>query len=277
MHIVTNSGVGIDMWGGAASAAGRPSLPTWAQPLVGVAAVLAVSELVARTGAIASLPPATLVVARLWAEVREPAFWAAVGDTLQGWAVGLAVAIVVAIPLGLAIGLNELLFRATRPVIEFLRPVPSVALLPVAILLYGIGLPSKVFLAAIGAFWQLLILSVYGARDLDPVHREVARSYRIGRLRRFAWVTLPGAVRYLATGLRIASTVALLLSVTAELLIGAPGLGREMNLARQGGAVDLTYALIVAAGLLGWGLNLVFVRFERSVLRWHPSQREARP
>lgn len=247
------------------------------QPLLGVAVALALFELAARMGAVASLPPVSDIFARLREEAGDPTFWAAVGDTLQGWAIGLAIAIVVAVPLGLAVGLNELLFRATRPVIEFLRPVPSVALLPVAILIYGVGLPSKVFLAAIGAFWQLLILSVYGARDLDPAHREVARSYRIGRLRRFAWVTLPGAVPYLATGLRISSTVALLLSVTAELLIGAPGLGQEMNQARQGGAVDLTYALILATGLLGWGLNLLFVRFERFALRWHPSQRETRP
>jgi ABC-type nitrate/sulfonate/bicarbonate transport system permease component len=67
--------------------------------------------------------------------------------------------------------------------------------------------------------------------------------------------------------------VALILAVTAELVIGSPGLGREINIARQGEATDLMYALIVATGLLGWLINAVFARGERRVLHWHPSQR----
>ena len=88
-------------------------------------------------------------------------------------------------------------------------------------------------------------------------------------------VTLMGAVPYIATGLRIASATALILAITAELIIGSAGLGREINIARQGGAMDLMYALIVTTGLLGWGLNSLFARGERRVLHWHPSQRAA--
>ena len=88
-------------------------------------------------------------------------------------------------------------------------------------------------------------------------------------------VTLLGAVPYIATGLRIASATALILAITAELIIGSAGLGREINIARQGGATDLMYALIVTTGLLGWGLNSLFARGERRALHWHPSQRAA--
>jgi ABC-type nitrate/sulfonate/bicarbonate transport system permease component len=72
---------------------------------------------------------------------------------------------------------------------------------------------------------------------------------------------------------RISAAVALILAVTAELVIGAPGLGREINIARQGEAVDVMYGLIAVTGLLGWGVNIVFTRVERRVLHWHPSQR----
>ena len=153
-----------------------------------------------------------------------------------------------------------MLYRAFRPAIEFLRPVPSVALVPLAILVYGTGLQSKVFLVAFASRLAAADPDIYGARDLDPVQLETARSFRIRRRDRILRVTLMGAVPYIATGLRIASATALILAITAELIIGSAGLGREINIARQGGAVDIMYALIVTTGLLGWGLNSLFAR-----------------
>ena len=129
------------------------------------------------------------------------------------------------------------------------------------------------FLAAFAATWPLLMQTLYGVQDVDPVATDTARSFGFSRPQRLLRVTLPSAVPYIATGVRISAAVALILVVTAELVIGAPGLGREINLARQGGGVDLMYALILATGLLGWGVNVLFTRVERRVLHWHPSQR----
>jgi ABC-type nitrate/sulfonate/bicarbonate transport system permease component len=92
-------------------------------------------------------------------------------------------------------------------------------------------------------------------------------------MQRLFRVTLPSAVPYIATGLRIASAVSLILTVTAELVIGSAGLGRSINVARSGGNEELMYALILTTGILGMLLNGIFVRAERRVLRWHPSQR----
>jgi ABC-type nitrate/sulfonate/bicarbonate transport system permease component len=86
-------------------------------------------------------------------------------------------------------------------------------------------------------------------------------------------VTLPSAVPYIATGVRIASAVSLILTVTAELVIGSAGLGRSINIARSGGNEELMYALILATGVLGVLLNGIFTWGERRVLHWHPSQR----
>src|SRR5262249_62377599 len=107
---------------------------------------------------------------------------------------------------------------------------------------------------------------------VDPVAMDTARSFGFGRVARLRRVTLRSSLSYIATGLRISSSVALILCVTAELVIGSPGLGREINVARQGGATDAMYALIIVTGLLGWLLNALFVRVERRVLHWHPSQ-----
>jgi ABC-type nitrate/sulfonate/bicarbonate transport system permease component len=243
-----------------------------------VAGVLALFEVLPRIGALNQdhFPPISETLARLVEELGTAGFWEAVGNTLQGWALGLGIAAALAIPIGILIGSSNLLYRALRAPIEFLRPIPSVALIPLAILVYGTGLQSKVFLAAFACFWQLLIATLYGVQDTDPVATDTARSFGFSRMQRLFRVTLPSAVPYIATGVRIASAVSLILTITAELVIGAPGLGQSINLARSGGNVELMYALILATGILGLLLNIIFVRAERRLLRWHPSQRLAK-
>src|SRR5690606_1304195 len=146
--------------------------------------------------------------------------------------------------LGIVIGSHWALTASLRAVIEFLRPVPSVALIPLAILLFGTDLQSKVFLAAFASFWPILIQTLYGMQDLDPVAIDTARAFGLGRLERMWRMTLPNALPYIATGVRISSAVALILVVTAELVIGAPGLGREISVASSNGVLPLMYGLI---------------------------------
>jgi ABC-type nitrate/sulfonate/bicarbonate transport system permease component len=244
-------------------------------PLAAVAALLVLWELVVAVGIVAetNIPPASAALSELVAQLGDGAFWSAVGSTLEGWAAGLGIAVALGVPLGLLIGSSRWAYRALRVPIEFLRPIPSVALIPLAVLIYGQGLQSKVFLAAFASFWPLLIQTIYGVQDVDPVATDTARSFGLGRAERMWRVTIPSAVPYIATGIRISSAVALILAVTAELVIGAAGLGREINVARSGGNLDVMYALIVATGLLGWLLNLATSAGERRVLHWHPSQR----
>ena len=244
-------------------------------PWLGVATTLVLFELLARTETISSrhFPPPTEMFSALADQVTTGEFWAAVGHTMEGWALGLAVAAAIAIPVGIVVGSSRPLYRSVRAVIEFLRPIPSVALIPLAVLIWGSGLESKVFLAAFASTWPLLMQTLYGVQDVDPVATDTARSFGLSRPQRLLYVTLPSAVPYIATGVRISAAVALILAVTAELVIGAPGLGREINIARQGGSVDIMYALIAVTGLLGWGVDVLFTRAERRVLHWHPSQR----
>ena len=257
------------------SASARLRIPDRALPWVSVAGVLALFDVLPRIGVLPRnhFPPISETLGTLGEQLGEASFWEAVGNTLQGWALGLGIAAALAIPLGIVIGSSGLLYRALRGVIEFLRPIPSVALIPLAILIYGTGLQSKVFLAAFASFWQLLVATLYGVQDVDPVATDTARSFGFSRPQRLFRVTLPSAVPYIATGLRIASAVSLILTVTAELVIGSAGLGRSINVARSGGNEELMYALIISTGILGVLLNGIFVGAERRVLRWHPSQR----
>jgi ABC-type nitrate/sulfonate/bicarbonate transport system permease component len=251
----------------------RPAEVAWGA--AGVAAVLVLLQVLSETGAVPThdIPRMTSILASLGHQAGTGTFWGVVGDTLEGWGIGLALAIAVGIPLGMVIGVNRLVWRALRPTIEFLRPVPSVALIPLAILLYGNGLKSTALMTAFGAIWPLLIQTTYGARELDAVARDTARSFRIRWLRRVFAVRLPSALPFIATGLRVASATALIVAITSELIISSPGLGNAILFAESGGQFTAMYALILAAGLLGLALNTFFTQLERYFLRWHPSQR----
>jgi ABC-type nitrate/sulfonate/bicarbonate transport system permease component len=245
-------------------------------PAVAVISVLALWELVVGIGLLNEdhVPSMSATVAELAELLGDADFWSALGSTLEGWALGLGIAAVLAIPLGILIGSSATAYRSVRFVVEFLRPIPSVALVPLAVLIYGVGLESKVFLAAFASFWPLFVQTLYGVQDVDPVATDTARSFGLNRFERLYKITLPSAVPYIATGVRISSSVALILAVTAEIVIGSAGLGREINVARSSGAVELMYALIITTGLLGWVLNIATTQAERRVLHWHPSQRQ---
>lgn len=248
----------------------------WALPLTGVVVALLIFELVPRLGLVDRrfLPPASEMFAALFGRIADGTLWEPIVDTMQGWALGLGTALVIALPLGILIGSVFLLFMSTRTIVEFLRPIPSVALIPLAVLVFGAGLESKWFLAAFAATWPILLQTLYGVRDVDPVGLETARSFGIKTPERLLRVVLPSALPYIFTGVRISSAVALILSVTAELVLGAPGLGQEINIARQSAAVDQMYALIIVTGLIGWLLNIILSAAERRLLHWHASQRE---
>lgn len=261
---------------GGGAFAGR--LRAGASRIIGVLTALALWELLPRAGVLPGeyIPPASVVLPRLAGLLGEPGFWADAGATLAGWAIGLGLATAVAVPLGLVIGTNAYLHRSTRAIVEFFRPIPSVALIPLTILLFGTTLDMKVVLVVFATFWPILVQAIYGVQEVDPVTRDSARTLGFNRRDIFLHITLPSAAPFIATGMRLASALAIVLAVTAELVAGAPGLGRAILLAQSAGAYDLMYALTVATGLISLLLSAVIARTERRLLRWHPSQREVR-
>jgi len=240
-----------------------------------VAFALLLWELVSRSGLVREqdLPTMTATVGELGSLALTGAFWSAFLHTVRGWALGLGIAILLAVPIGVGLGLSDFAGRAFRVPVEFLRPIPSAALIPLLFLTLGTTLESEVFLAAFGAFWPILVQTMYGVRDVDPVTIDTARSFGVPRRERLWRITLPGAVPYIATGIRIASAVALILAFTAELFMGTPGLGMMLNYAQSYGLTTQLYALAIATGVLGICTHIAFTAIERRALRWHPSQR----
>lgn len=256
---------------------GRPHshVPGWALGLAGVATLLAALEITPRAGLVDRrfLPTSSEIIASLTDRFGSGEFWVALRQTVTTWGIGLAIALVAGVVLGVVIGMVPFLRAVTASTIEFLRPVPSVALIPVAVLLYGTGMASTLLLVVYASFWQVLIQVLSGVQDVDPVASDTARSYRFSLWTQVRTVIWPTTLPYAMTGLRLAASVALILTVTGELLIGTPGLGALIARAQSSGAVASMYALVVVTGLLGVALNLLARVVESKTLFWHPSIR----
>jgi ABC-type nitrate/sulfonate/bicarbonate transport system permease component len=245
-------------------------------PLATTLAVLGLWELASRSGAVdrASVPPASEVARELVRQVGDPTFQAAAGATAASWALGLLITVALAVPCGLALGASTAAYRSTRFLVDFLRTIPPVTIVPLAALLYGATLQMKLVLIVYGSTWPLLLQAVYGVHQIEPSVHDTARAFGLGRWLRATRIVIPSAAPFMATGLRLAATSCLLLSLGAELVGNAPGLGHEIAVLQSAGAVTPMYAFIVASALLGVLVNAGFARAERAVLSWHASYRE---
>ena len=247
--------------------------------VAGVVGFIAIWELVSRAGIVNStyLPPFSTVAAEVADLLGTSEFWTALGDTMRSWAVGLAISLVAGVVLGIAIGSSRFLRRWTSSTIEFLRPIPSVALIPIAIVVFSITPSATVFIVVWACFWVILVHVTSGVADVDPVAADTARSYGLNWVWRARYVTWPTALPYLMTGVRMSGTIALVVAITIELVVGTPGLGELLARNQSAGNVDTVYALALLAGFLGLGLNAVMQAVERTALRWHPSVRSELP
>lgn len=243
--------------------------------VAGVATLLLVLELVPRLGLVNRryLPPFSEMASALGERAGTAVFWEALGDTLTTWGTGLAIALVSGVAVGMVIGSVGWLREGTASLIEFLRPIPSVALIPLAVLMYGTGREATLLLVVYAAFWQVLIQVLAGVGDIDPVARDTARTYRFRVTTTATRLTWPTTLPYAVVGFRLAASVALVLTVTGELIIGTPGIGRLISVAQTSGAVAAMYALVIVTGLLGMAVNLLARFVERRLLHWHPSMR----
>ncbi|WP_399890954.1 ABC transporter permease [Streptomyces sp. BBFR51] len=246
-------------------------------PLVGIVLAALAAELIPRTGLIAdgALPPLSSVLAELGRQAGDAALWEALGRTVRTWAIGLVASVVAGVVAGVVIGLVPVLRAITASTVEFLRPIPSVALIPAVILVFGTGFESGVVLIVYAGFWQVLVQVLYGVQDIDPVAHDTARSYRFsvwGRVRHVIW---PTTLPFVFTGIRLAASVALVLAITGELVIGTPGLGQLISVAQSSGATTAMFALVLVTGVLGVLVNIGFRYAERALLGWHPSVRRS--
>lgn len=241
--------------------------------LVGLVVVAAGYEAVTRAFfSPLHVPPLTDIVPEAAGLLTDAAFWTASGRTLVVALIGLAIAAVAGIVIGFGIGSVPWLLKVTSSTLDFLRPVPSIVLIPVLVLVLDVA-EITVLLVAVSCFWIVIFQVLYGLRDVDPVAVETARSFRLGRLARTAHVVWPTVLPYLATALRLVVSVALALALTGGLVMGAEGLGNLIWASQEAGEVAAMYALVLLTGGIGITLDTLARLAERRLLHWHVATR----
>lgn len=217
------------------------------------------------------LPPPADVVAALLGLPYDQSFWPAVQATVSSALLGLLISALIGIPLGLLIGSQRWFYESTRLIVDLFRSWPTIALLPVLILLFGASFKMKVAVVVLAAVWPILIQSAYGARRLDSQVTDMLRSYRIPARLRFFEIVLPNALPFIMTGLRISTSLCILVAVATELLASVPGIGYQISIARNYGAAAEVLAYVLISGAIGVCVNAIFAASERWILAWHPS------
>ena len=246
----------------------RSRTQRWVWGVAGTLSLLVGWQLASIAIDTSAFPTATDVLSALPALVASASFWIAIGNTLSSALVGLLIGAVIAIPLGLMLASSRAADLSTTAIIEFLKPIPVVALLPLALLMFGTTFQMKVVLIVFGTVWPLLIQVIYGVRNVDPLALAAARTFHISRARRFLFVILPSAAPSIGTGLRIAGVGALLLGIVTELVGGAPGVGREIARAQSAARFDDLYAYILVIGTIGILLNGLLDLIEKRTISW---------
>lgn len=186
---------------------------------------------------------------------------------------GLGLAIVLGLLLGLLIGQWPLLDRAVSPTFEFVRAIPATALLPFAMVVFGLGTGMKVFIIALGCFFPILLNVIDGCRGLAPVLHETTRSFGIRGLFRQVFVILPAVSARAAAGVRTAIPLGLILVVTSEMTGTNQGIGYVLNNAQSSFNLVAVWSAVLILGVLGVVLNLLFAAIERRGLRWYYDER----
>ncbi len=214
------------------------------------------------------LPPITSVMAALAHLIITGAIGRHLLVTLERFLAGYLIAAALGVTLGIALGYFRPLHDLLGVVIELLRPMPSVAIIPVAILTLGIGDSMIVAVTVYASVWSILINTIDGVRHIESTLVDTGRTFGLSRSRILWQIILPGASPYIVTGLRIALSIALILVTTAEMIAGSKGLGffildeeRSMNSGNM-------YAGILMVAALGYALNRVFLAAEARLMKW---------
>lgn len=187
---------------------------------------------------------------------------------------GFAIAVVVGIALGVLFGRIRILAHAFNPVLQFFRALPATALIPVSIVLFGIGDAPKILLIAFVSVFPILLNTIDGVRNVDPVMEDVCRSFRFENSQRVRWVQLHAASPQVLAGMRIGLSMAFVVMVVTEMLAATNGIGYVTLIAQQTFQISLMWSGLLLLGLLGIIINGLFVLVERRLLRWYIQDQE---
>lgn len=228
-------------------------------------------EVLARQSAAlaAYFPPASGVLLTLAQNIGSGELGRHAAASLRRFAEGYALAALLSVGAGLCLGIWRPLYTLFEPVIELLRPMPSPATIPIAILFFGIEDQMKVAVTVYACSWPILLNTIDGVRSVDRVLVDTAATFRLSPWERFWKVMLPAASPQIVTGLRVSLAIALILVTTSEMVVSNDGLGFYILDRQRSFQIREMYAAIVALAVIGYGLNRLFLALDGWVMAWH--------
>lgn len=235
--------------------------------------VLLVWQLVAALELISPIffPSPARTLAELYDQIVTGRLWDPLGATVLRMLYGWLAASLLGVVLGAAIGSSRTAREYLEPLLEFLRPLPASAIIPVAILFFGLSSTMSTAVIAFGSLWPVLLATVHAFASAEPQLLELCATLRLSRLDVLRKITLPGAMPDILAGARVGLAIALILAVVTEMQASLPGLGQNVLLAQRSYRSPELYAGIVALGVLGFVVNHLLLVAERRLLRWRNS------
>jgi ABC-type nitrate/sulfonate/bicarbonate transport system permease component len=240
------------------------------------------------------LPAALLVIWWLWSDGSEsfylpplrkilvafgptwsPRLTSDVGPSVLRLLAGYAGAVIVGVGLGVPLGARPRLRALLEPALELFRAIPPPAIVPVFLLLFGIGTPMKLLVILSGAVWPVLLNTSEGVRAIDDVLSDTCRCYGITGALRLRVLVLRAASPQIVTGMRQGLSIAIILMVISEMFASSSGLGFAIVDFQRGFSIPEMWSGILLLGVLGVVLSLAFRAFEARALRWYHGQRHA--
>jgi len=239
------------------------------KPLVFPAILLALLEWYGRTSGAGSdaFAPPTAALQAFGRAIGDGSLWQATAFTLGSAAIGLAIGSLAGLLLGIVLGLIPRAARMGFLSVEVLRPVPSVALVPLAMLVFGFGMRMEVSVVAFATFWPMLVLSQAAVRQVEPCLVEVASALQLSLAARVCKIVIPAMVPRLFVALRLGVAVALVVAVTVEIAANPNGMGYAIMIAQQSLDPALMLAWLFWIGLVGYAINAGALALQRTVGR----------
>jgi ABC-type nitrate/sulfonate/bicarbonate transport system permease component len=215
-----------------------------------------------------SMPKVSIIALSWLQNIDGGPLLLSLGPTLWRIGVGFGLATLVAVPLGLLMGSVPFVYRLLEPITEFIRPIPSSAYIPVAILFLGIDNEMKIFVVFLACVFPILLNTYGGVRGVDPVLIDTGRTFGVSWFRALWSIVLPASLPSILTGMRISLGISLIVAVVAEMIAGSSGIGYFILDMQRVFRVPEMFAGIFTLGLLGFAINFMFLKAEGYLLRW---------
>ena len=218
---------------------------------------IAIWEISSRTGLLTleSLSRPSDILRAGIAGLADGSILAATLQTFETALFGLAIAAIAGILAGAVLGLSPVLERVVNPTIEALRPIPAVAFIPLALMMFGFGVSMEATIVAYACVWPILIVTISAVKAIEPRLLEVADTLEMNFVERLRKIIFPAAFVRINVGLRVATGIALVVAVTVEIVLNPRGLGYSLMLAQQSLRVDIMYAQLLWLCVIGYVLN----------------------